>query len=509
MKYYDTVTRHRFTTENRVDVEQVERDLAQMIAWMAEAEQEVLASQEFHDLAVKVLRGDRPTGSLNSWGRKRFSRYDFSFQKHNMNEMLVSNVVGALDAYAVSIGLFQVMSTHPKETKPERILSCYRGTYPGATQPTSGMIRAHLIRYHKKGERKAPLPGVSAKLNLAVCDTHFAPKVFREDVDSLSVIVQVKTPTYGLTKISLRLPENTDRFGEGKVCRPTIRLNNKGQVVFDIAIEHKIDNRQTSKVVGVDPGKVEPFVATVINPRAKHKSAPFHANYKRRLGSLVKKEQQRRDLSRHLHERAALCEKHNRAQHAQVLRTEAKRVSAKATRIKHEISQCIASQVVSIADQNDAHISLENLSWLDAKGGRWPHAEIQHKIENTAKRYGIKVTKVSAKDTSRTCSRCGGRVSNNSRTRVGACTTCGFLLNRDVSASREIGLRAVSNARNRERMRSLLRQRQEMRSSAVTRQSKPATALSGIQGHTGTSSNGSEATLMMVREPLDSRGSPT
>ena len=44
------------------------------------------------------------------------------------------------------------------------------------------------------------------------------------------------------------------------------------------------------------------------------------------------------------------------------------------------------------------------------------------------------------------------------------------------------------------------------RSSAVTRQSKPVTALGGNQGHTGTSSNGSEATLMMVRETLDSRG---
>ena len=200
----------------------------------------------------------------------------------------------------------------------------------------------------------------------------------------------------------------------------------------------------------------------------------------------------------------------NRTDHADTLRTEAKRVSAKATRIKHEISQCIASQVVEIANQNDAHIAVENLSWLDSQGGRWPHAEIQSRIENTAKRYGIKVTKVSAKDTSRTCSRCGGKVSNNSKTRVGFCATCGFGLDRDVSASREIALRATSpSSRSRERMRSLLRQRQEMRSSAATQQSKPVTALSGNQGHTGTSGIDSEATLMMVRETLESRGSPT
>ena len=319
----------------------------------------------------------------------------------------------------------------------------------------------------------------------------------------------MKTSSYGTTKIFLRLPENTERFGRGKVCRPTIRLNNKGQVVFDVAIEHEVRQRDANKVVGVDLGKVETFVATVINPKDRHRSAPYHANYKRRLGSLVKKEQQRRTLATHLYERADLCEKYNRGQHAQVLRTEAKRVSAKATRIKHDISQCVASQVVSVANQNDAHVSLENLSWLDAKGGRWPHAEIQHRIENTAKRYGLKVIKVSAKDTSRTCSRCGSKVSNNSKTRVGVCNVCRFKLNRDVSASREIALRAASNTRNRERMRSLLRQRAQKRSSAATRQSKPVTVLGGIQGHTGTSSASLEATLIMVRETLGSRGSPT
>lgn len=61
VKYYDTVTRYRFTTKNRVNAEQVERDLAQMVAWIAQAEQEVLNSQEFYDLAVKALSGNRPT----------------------------------------------------------------------------------------------------------------------------------------------------------------------------------------------------------------------------------------------------------------------------------------------------------------------------------------------------------------------------------------------------------------------------------------------------------------
>ena len=280
MRCYDAVTRHRFTTEDGVNADLVSADLAQMVSWMAEAEREVLASAEFHDLALQALKGDRPTGSLNSWGRKRLSRYDFSFQKYNMNEMLTTNVMSTLELYSMSVGLFQVMSTHPKESKPEKILSYYRSTYPKAPQPTSGMVRAHLIRFHKKGEKKASLPGVSAKLNLAVCDTFFAPKAFRGENDPLNAVVQLRTPHHGLTSIYLRLPENKSRFGNGRVCRPTIRLNNKGQVVFDITIEHETQQRDTNRVIGVDLGKVEPFVATVIDPETKHRSAPYHVRYK-------------------------------------------------------------------------------------------------------------------------------------------------------------------------------------------------------------------------------------
>lgn len=53
------------------------------------------------------------------------------------------------------------------------------------------------------------------------------------------------------------------------------------------------------------------------------------------------------------------------------------------------------------------------------------------------------------------------------------------------------------------------RQQAVKQSSAATRQSKPVTALVGIQGHTGTSNMNLEATLMMVRDNLDSRDSST
>lgn len=68
---------------------------------------------------------------------------------------------------------------------------------------------------------------------------------------------------------------------------------------------------------------------------------------------------------------------------------------------KRYIAKLIASEVVSIAKENDCkEIHVENLSWLESKGGRWNHSEIQDFITEFAELEGIKVVKIYAKHTS-------------------------------------------------------------------------------------------------------------
>ena len=487
--------------------EKVIEDLTEMIHQIQDAESLFVSSPGYQDLTESILSGQvKVYGKKSRCGRGVVPDVVFSCNSYNMNEMLRFSVMSRAEAYAMSYGLFAVLADNPAETDARRVKDLFKKRYPYSRVPHSYEISSHIHRFHDKNQRTPCLPGAPAKIDLSTCDGHYLSLSYTDQ----EITLKFRNLTTAGRQVSLRftVPEG-DRFQGDKISKPVVQIVNS-RLVFKFTVEYMVPDITPTKVMGVDLRKVEPFVATVIDPETKHRSAPYHVRYKGRLGTLVEKEQRRRDLAYHLYERADLCDRYNRTDHADNLRTEARRVSAKATRIKHEISQCIASQVVEIADQNDSHISLENLSWLDAQGGRWPHAEIQSRIESTAKRYGLKVVKVSAKDTSRTCSHCGGQVSNNSKTRIGSCATCGFSLNRDVSASREIALRATSpSSRSRERMRSLLRQRQEKRSSAATRQPKPVTALGGIQGHTGTSESLSEATLMMVRENLDSRGSST
>ena len=68
---------------------------------------------------------------------------------------------------------------------------------------------------------------------------------------------------------------------------------------------------------------------------------------------------------------------------------------------KRYIAKLIASEIVSIAKENDCkEIHVENLSWLESKGGRWNHSEVQDFITEFAELEGIKVIKIYAKHTS-------------------------------------------------------------------------------------------------------------
>src|SRR5699024_8623606 len=109
-------------------------------------------------------------------------------------------------------------------------------------------------------------------------------------------------------------------------------------------------------------------------------------------------------------------------------------------RLKKERTIAIANQRVAVALERKAAIVVESLRWLRAKGGKWNHAEIHSAIESRAAREGIPVKSINAKDTSQKCSDCGGKLTKYTNRHV-KCIKCTAVINRDVSASREIARR--------------------------------------------------------------------
>jgi putative transposase len=106
------------------------------------------------------------------------------------------------------------------------------------------------------------------------------------------------------------------------------------------------------------------------------------------------------------------------------------------------INHCIAKQIVEIAKKYNAIIILEKLKGVKGKSKslrklfrKWPYYDLIQKIEYKAKENGIPVVKVSPRNTSKTCSRCGYVNKRLKNERVFVCPKCGLEIDRDLNAA--------------------------------------------------------------------------
>lgn len=127
-----------------------------------------------------------------------------------------------------------------------------------------------------------------------------------------------------------------------------------------------------------------------------------------------------------------------------------KRLSRKVRNKMSYINHCIAKELVLIAKERRYGIAVENLKGLrHRKVGKrhrkrlhkWAYRDLINKIVYKAKLHRVPVVFVNPKGTSKTCSRCGekGRVKG----RWFKCPKCGFQLDRDLNAARNIAKKAA------------------------------------------------------------------
>ena len=77
-------------------------------------------------------------------------------------------------------------------------------------------------------------------------------------------------------------------------------------------------------------------------------------------------------------------------------------LSNKITRIKDEIASQMAVEIAELCERHNCGILfMEQLNWLESKGGKWNHSEQQDRIELACTLQGIDVYKVNAKNTSK------------------------------------------------------------------------------------------------------------
>ena len=182
-----------------------------------------------------------------------------------------------------------------------------------------------------------------------------------------------------------------------------IRRKADGRYIGICSYKCKKHDKATKKkkVLGIDIGQIHPYTGVILEDGEI-------GDYLYQPSSLLYRMADRLENLRN--ERNSLYEKRKKTTKYRSRITERqKRRNQNYREIRNEISnlqETMASQVghevVDIArDNNCSEIHIENLSWLDAQGGKWNHSAIFQRIKEIAELYNIKVTNVNAKNTSK------------------------------------------------------------------------------------------------------------
>ena len=195
----------------------------------------------------------------------------------------------------------------------------------------------------------------------------------------------------------------------GRIAKPRfIKRKSDGRYVGHCSYQVDAPTVKGQNILGVDLGKKKLFSSVIlysdenysdeiINSRLSHR---IDKKLKRKLKDLEHLLEKNRNLENLINGDINLFNSHleeirqNRVNQIMELR-------GNISNTKRYIAKLIASEVVSVAKENDCkEIHVENLSWLESKGGRWNHSEVQDFITEFAELEGIKVIKIYAKHTS-------------------------------------------------------------------------------------------------------------
>jgi IS605 OrfB family transposase len=121
-----------------------------------------------------------------------------------------------------------------------------------------------------------------------------------------------------------------------------------------------------------------------------------------------------------------------------------KKVSGRERRFVRDVNHCLAKELIK---KPYDIIVLEKLNEIrkQSKGrkfnkrlGNWSFAQLQKFIEYKAENIGKRTIYINPRHTSQICSKCGYRAKNNRKGSIFKCKQCGFELNADLNASRNI-----------------------------------------------------------------------
>ncbi|MBE3559070.1 MAG: IS200/IS605 family element transposase accessory protein TnpB [Ktedonobacteraceae bacterium] len=235
---------------------------------------------------------------------------------------------------------------------------------------------------------------------------------------------------HGRMELPFTVPDHLTQYIGGKVCSADLCFHHH-RYFLHIVVSLKTPERKPShEVIGVDLGLTRPAVTS----------------HRRFLGERRWKEQERRTFRI----RRQLQKKNTRS-----AKRHLKKLSGKQFRRQKDHDHVLSKRIVQNTPDG-ATIVLENLKHIreTSKMGRgkqnknvdrkrrlhsWSFARLYSFLEYKAEARGIQVVKIDPRHTSQTCSRCGYQHRANRRSQsLFLCRQCGYSLNADLNAARNI-----------------------------------------------------------------------
>ena len=417
MRHYPLRFKLKHCLNSKEEQSKIEKYMRKQLQHMQLQSNLYFQSEEYDVLIEKLQDKDNECWkyiSLNKMGRElNINPFGKSFhQSYNFAEMFRNNIMqvsfGYLQKVALQIAIQNTISTGSSTAsasatsaaatlpKIEDIRTEYENRFPQLSPPTSVVLKKMLENRDKAVKPHCHRP----TLPFYAADGHYTKITLKQEKENNYLFFKINLPNRENVELKFKIPTGKRFHKIKKICKPIVYLNNKNELIFNFAVEVEIisaaaipDKQASAKlsqnVLGVDLGKVEPFVASLISSSTSNIHSPFFTNKK--INQLTKQIDNLYDLFGKIIAKEEICIKCNQKRKADVLAHESKLILAKIQRLKHEQATQIAVNINQIAEKYNAVIAFENLAWLEHKGGKWNHSEIQDKTEYLSKNKVVKV----------------------------------------------------------------------------------------------------------------------
>lgn len=230
----------------------------------------------------------------------------------------------------------------------------------------------------------------------------------------------------------LLFPFDKERFtGAYKISLPDIRINEKGRIVFDFTAiyEYNYSYFSDNYIIGVDVGINNYVTVSVID--IKSSMMVYSSTLSQRVHSLY-------NSSRKTARQVTFLRKKGKLDEAALHRH-------KNINKKRELAIIAGQEIADLSvHYGNAIVVFEDLSHINntMMFGRWNRGALMKWTKHFVELNGGRVTKVNAAYTSQNCYKCGNQGSFNDYSYI-SCKHCHTIMDRDVNAACNIGLRFV------------------------------------------------------------------